>query len=92
MGSLSERAQALMKELEQERDELRVKMHLAKADAKEELAKLDTQFDEKIAELKAKVAGLDKDGDGSVVDDLGDAARGLADDIRGSFAKFREKF
>ena len=30
MGSLSERAQALMKELEQERDELRVKMHLAK--------------------------------------------------------------
>ncbi|MFN8670061.1 MAG: hypothetical protein U0164_22950 [Gemmatimonadaceae bacterium] len=92
MGSLSERAQALMKELEQERDELRVKMHLAKADAKDELAKLDAQFDEKIAELKAKMAGFDKDGDGSVVDDLGDAARGLADDIRGSFAKFREKF
>lgn len=92
MSELRQRAQALMQELEQERDELRVKMHLAKADAKDELAKLDAQFDEKIAELKAKMAGLDKDGDGSVVDDLGDAARGLADDIRGSFAKFRERF
>lgn len=92
MSELRQRAQALMQELEQERDELRVKMHLAKADAKDELAKLDAQFDAKMAELKQKVASFDKDGDGSVVDDLGDAARGLADDIRSGFQKFRERF
>lgn len=92
MSELRQRAQALMQELEQERDELRVKMHLAKADAKDELAKLDAQFDAKMAELKEKMASFDKDGDGSVMDDLGDAARGVADDIRSSFQKFRERF
>ena len=92
MSEWKQRAQALMQELEQERDELRVKMHLAKADAKDELAKLDAQLDSKMAELKQKVASYDKDGDGSVMDDLGDAAKGLADDIRRSFQKFREKF
>lgn len=92
MSELRQRAQALMQELEQERDELRVKMHLAKADAKDELAKLDAQLDTKMAELKQKLASFDKDGDGSVVDDLGDAARGLADDIRSGFQKFRERF
>ena len=92
MSEWKQRAQALMQELEQERDELRVKMHLAKADAKGELAKLDVQLDAKMAELKQKVASSDKDGDGSVMDDLGDAAKGLADDIRSSFQKFRERF
>ena len=92
MSEWKQRAQALMQELEQERDELRVKRHLAKADAKDELAKLDVQLDAKMAELKQKVASYDKDGDGSVMDDLGDAAKGLADDIRSSFQKFRERF
>jgi hypothetical protein len=45
-----------------------------------------------MAELKAKVATFDKDGDGSVMDDLGDAARDLAGDIRAGFQKFRERF
>ena len=92
MSEWKQRAQALMQELEQERDELRVKMHLATADAKDELAKLDAQLDVKMAELKQKVASYDKDGDGSVMDDLGDVARGMADDIRSSFQKFRERF
>lgn len=92
MTDWSERAKALMTELEQERDELRVKMHLATADAKVELAKLDGQLDEKINELKAKFSSFDKDGDGSVVDDLGDAARSLAGEIRQGFQKFRDSF
>jgi hypothetical protein len=92
MSEWSEKAKAMMAELEQERDELRLKMHLAKADAKDELAKLEVQLDEKMAELKAKVATFDKDGDGSVMDDLGDAARDLAGDIRAGFQKFRERF
>jgi len=92
MSEWSEKAKAMLTELEQERDELRVKMHLAKADAKDELTKLEGQLDEKMAELKAKVAAFDTDGDGSVMDDLGDAARDLAGDIRAGFQKFRERF
>lgn len=92
MSEWSEKAKSLMADLERERDELRVKMHLAKADAKDELEKLDAQVNEKMAELKAKIATFDKDGDGSVMDDLGDAARDLAGDIRDSFQKFRERF
>jgi len=92
MSEWSEKAKALMADLERERDELRVKMHLAKADAKDELEKLDAQVNEKMAELKAKIASFDKDGDGSVMDDLGDAARDLAGDIRDSFQKFRDRF
>jgi Skp family chaperone for outer membrane proteins len=92
MTEWRQRLQQLVTELEQERDELRLKMHLAKADAKDELAKLDTQLDAKLAELKAKVATFDKDGDGSVMDDLGDAAKSLASDLQDGFRKFRERF
>lgn len=92
MSDWNEKAKALMADLERERDELRVKMHLAKADAKDELAKLDAQVNDKMAELKAKLASFDKDGDGRVMDDFGDAARGLAGDIRDSFQKFRDRF
>jgi hypothetical protein len=91
MKDWSARAKELMAELEQERDELRVKMHLAKADAKDELAKLDAQLDEKMSRLRTKLASLDRDGDGKVVDDLGDAARDLAREIRAGFQKFRER-
>jgi hypothetical protein len=91
MKDWSARAKELMAELEQERDELRVKMHLAKADAKDELAKLDAQLDDKMSRLRTKLASLDRDGDGKVVDDLGDAARDLAREIRAGFQKFRER-
>ena len=91
MSDWKTRAKALMAELEQERDELRLKMHLAKADAKDELARLEKQLDRKMSELKAKLASLDKDGDGSVTDDLSDAARDLAREIRAGFQKLRER-
>ena len=92
MNDWRERWQGLMKELEQERDELRVQMHLAKAEAKEELARMDAQLDAKLAELKARAATFDKDGDGNYLDDVGDAARNLAGEIREGFQKFRQMF
>lgn len=92
MSEWRQKVQELMTELEQERDELRLQMHLAKADAKDELAKMDAQLDVKMAELKAKVASYDKDGDGSVMDDMGDAARKMAGELQDGFRKFRERF
>jgi len=92
MTEWRQRVRELVAELEQERDELRLKMHLAKADAKDELTRLDQQLDGKMRELKAKVATFDKDGDGSIVDDMGDAARNLAGEIREGFRALRERF
>ncbi len=92
MNEWRQKVQQLMTDLERERDELRVQMHLAKADAKDELAKMDVQLDQKMAELKAKVASYDKDGDGSVMDDMGDAAKKMAGELQEGFRKFRERF
>ena len=92
MSEWSDKASAMMADLQRERDELRVKLHLAKADAKDELTKLDAQVGKVMAELKAKVASFDKDGDGKVLDDLGDATRELAGDIQKGFQRFRERF
>lgn len=92
MTEWRQKLQELVTDLERERDELRVKMHLAKADAKDELEKLDAQLEAKLTELKSKVASYDKDGDGSVMDDLGDAAKSLASDLQEGFRKFRERF
>jgi hypothetical protein len=87
MSELRARWADLLKELETERDELRVKLHLAKADAKDEMAKLEVQLDE----LRAKVAAFDKEGDG-YMDDLGDLARGVAGDVRAGFERLRKSF
>lgn len=92
MGEWNERWQKMVADLEQERDELRLKMHLAKEDAKDEWAKLEPKLDAKIAELKTKAAALDKDGDGSISDDVGDATRKLAAEVKDGFQKLRQKF
>ncbi|GMV10846.1 MAG: hypothetical protein AMXMBFR55_25800 [Gemmatimonadota bacterium] len=91
MSEWREKVQRMMADLERERDELRVQAHLAKAEARDELGKLEAQLDAKMAELKAKVASYDKDGDGSVLDDLGDAARKLAGELQEGFRRFRER-
>jgi hypothetical protein len=81
----------MLKELEQERDELRVKLNLAQKDAKEEMGKLEVKLDE----LRAKVAAFDKEGDG-YLDDIGDMARGVAGnvatEVKEGFEKLRKMF
>ena len=71
-------------ELEQERDELRVRLHLAKAEARDEWDKLDARLDE----LRAR---LDRVGDeaGEVFDDVGEAAKLLGDELKTGFERLR---
>lgn len=45
MNSAREEMDRLVRKLEQQRDELRVKMHLAKADARDEWNKLERQWE-----------------------------------------------
>lgn len=77
----------MLSELEQERDELRVRFHLAKQEARDELEKLD----ERIAELRAR-ARTARGEAGEAMDDVGDAAKDLWSEIREGFARVRKSF
>jgi len=81
---MQERLRDMLQKLEQERDELKVRMHLGKAEAKQEWAKLEGR----IGELRAK---LDNAGDeaGDVMEDVGAAAKLLGDEIREGFGRIR---
>jgi hypothetical protein len=84
MTAMRERLREMLEKLEQERDELKVRMHLGKAEAREEWEKMEVR----IAELRSR---LDKAGDeaGDVMEDVGAAAKLLGDEIRAGFARIR---
>ncbi len=46
MNDIRDEVERLVRRLEQQRDELRVKMHLAKADARDEWNKLERQWED----------------------------------------------
>lgn len=79
--------QKMMADLEQERDELRLKLHLARKEARDEL----DQLDERIAELRTR-ARLARGEAGEAMDDIGDAARDLWTEIREGFQRVRKSF
>lgn len=85
MSVWRERWQKVVADLEQERDELKVRLHLAKAEGRDEWARLDG----KLAELKlrADAAGTEAK---EAMDDIGDAARKLAAEIREGFDRVRK--
>jgi len=78
--------QETLQDLEQKRDELRVQAHLAKAEAKEELARLETRVDE----LKARA---DKAGDQAhdAMEDVARKANIIASEMKESLARIKEK-
>jgi predicted nucleic acid-binding Zn-ribbon protein len=87
-GSMNEWRQRLnevIAKMERERDELRLQLHLAKAEARDELARVD----EKMAELKARAAVIDDEAR-DALDDIGGAARALADEVRAGYERVRK--
>lgn len=85
MADLHPRVQQLLSDLERQRDELRVKMHLAKVDGREELAKLDAKLDQ----LRARAGRVSTEAQ-SAAGDIGDAAKALASEIREGFDRIRK--
>jgi NTP pyrophosphatase (non-canonical NTP hydrolase) len=79
------RLREMLEKLEQERDELKVRVHLGKAEAREEWEKLEGR----IGELRSR---LDKAGDeaGDVMEDVGAAAKLLGEEIREGFGRIRK--
>ena len=84
MATMRERLKETLERLEQERDELRVRLHLGKAEARQEWDKLDARIDE----LRGR---LDQAGSeaGEVMDDVGEAAKLLGEEIRSGFERLR---
>lgn len=84
MPSMRDKMREMLEKLEQERDELKVRMHLGKAEAREEWDKLDAR----IGELRGR---FDRAGDeaGDVMEDVGAAAKLLGEEIRSGFDRVR---
>ncbi len=75
--------------IERERDELRVKLHLASKDAKDEFAALESRLDA----LRARVMSTGseaKDTAGELGGVVGNTARKVASDVRDGYRKLRE--
>ncbi|MBC7897325.1 MAG: hypothetical protein H7066_18050 [Cytophagaceae bacterium] len=90
MATWREKIDGMMQELQQERDELRLKMHLGKAELREELAELDVKFDA----MKAKAATLaDKAEDEAeeLLDDAKEKAGQWFGELRQGYQKIRDR-
>ena len=72
-------------QLKQMRDELRLKAHLAKAEAKDEWVKAETKWDQ----LKQELPRIDDAAD-EIIDKLSVGAKKLAQDIRSAYNRIRE--
>jgi predicted nucleic acid-binding Zn-ribbon protein len=79
--------QRLIEELQRERDELRVRLHLARKEVAEELEKID----QRIEELKTRTRAASDEAD-HAMDDIEGAARKLWDEIRAGFDRVRKSF
>ncbi|MFI5308820.1 MAG: hypothetical protein ACHQ53_15795 [Polyangiales bacterium] len=78
---------ALQRELEllgKARDELKVQMHLAKAEAREEWTRLETTWQRVQGELKRASSHAKEP-----VKDMGDAARSLVDELKRGYARVK---
>lgn len=77
----------LIEDLQQERDELRVRLHLARKEARDELDRLDARIDE----LKVRARAVATEAD-DAFDDIEGAAKVLWGEIKDGFARVRKSF
>lgn len=85
MADAKEKLQDVLTKLETERDELMVKLGLAKLEAREEWHELEKKMD--TLRGRMKVVGEEAREAGG---DVADAARGLAGEIREGFERIRK--
>ena len=80
MGDIKSRINELVNDIKQERDELRVKLHLAKLEASDEWQKLEAKVEK--LEDKARTLGS---ATAEAAHDIGAAAKVLGQEIRNGF-------
>ncbi|MFN8654191.1 MAG: hypothetical protein U0133_20000 [Gemmatimonadales bacterium] len=87
MTEWKSRWQEMLQDLERQRDELKVRLHLARAEARDEWDKL--QLDEKLATLRQRADAASIEARGAM-QDIGSAAEKLADEVREGLARVRK--
>jgi predicted nucleic acid-binding Zn-ribbon protein len=85
MSKWNQKWQELVTDLERERDELKLKIKLGTKDAHDQVGKLD----EKIQQLKIKADAAASEAK-EAMEDVGDVARKLADEIKSGFERVRK--
>ena len=85
MASAREEVEQLVQQLERQRNELQVKMSLAKLEAREEWEKLEKQW----AQLKANAPQV-REELGATAGDVGAALKKAAEEIRDGYARLRK--
>ncbi len=80
------RTKDLVEKLQQERDELKLKMHLAKADAREEWDKLEERWNG----AKSKLSEATEDA-AEITDPVKEAGRALLEEIRLGYRRLKER-
>ena len=86
MESTKEKLDKLVGDLKRQRDELKLQLHLAKADAKDQWAKLETKYEE----LKAKADKLGKEA-GKSAETIGATLECAADEIKKEYERLRKQ-
>lgn len=89
MTDWNERIDDLIASLKQQRDELRVQMHLGKAEAKQEFDRLGKKLDELVAEAEAQSKPL-REAAGESARDIGSALELVGEEIQKGYARIRD--
>jgi seryl-tRNA synthetase len=87
MTEWREKWQQALTDLERERDELKLKIHLAKAEGRDELERLDQKFSE--LRFRSQAAGVEAK---EAMEDVGGAAKNLIAEIRAGLDRVRKTF
>ena len=86
MSDAKEQITKTVEQLKQQRDELRVKLHLAKAEAKDEWARLEQQWEEIRPKLEAA-----REEAGKTVESVGSALSLAVEELKKSYDRLREQ-
>lgn len=84
-----ERWDKLVQELKQHRDEMRLKMHLAKADAKDEWERLEQRWEVFEDKMDDKMDGVEDVAE-AASDKIEDAMERAADEIKKGYKRLRD--
>lgn len=86
MADVKEQMTKALEHVKQQRDELQVKLHLAKADVKDEWARLETQWDE----IKPKLEAA-RDEVGKTAESVGTALGMAIDELKKGYERLRSR-
>jgi seryl-tRNA synthetase len=86
MSDAKERIVNAVEQLKRQRDELRVKLHLAKADAKDEWAKLEKQWEE----LKPRLEAAREEA-GKTAESVGAALNLALEELKKGYDRLRKR-